>query len=122
MGARPDCHKADREPILTLFVVIGLGYLLDFIYTIGLQNGPEFFKSLREQGYRDSLFALVMVGLGAGVALLVSYPAHLTRPRVAGLYTGAMTNTPPLPVGHDRKNHSGAAADIESTRFGDART
>jgi AspT/YidE/YbjL antiporter-like protein len=126
-----------ENPLLTLFLVIGLGYLLGeisffgfrlgivgvlfvglgmgplgpsisvpeviptlglilFIYTIGIQSGPEFFKSLRERGYRDSVFALVIVILGAGVTLLVSRPAHLTRPRAAGLYTGAMTNTPVL--------------------------
>jgi len=129
-----------ENPILTLFIVIGLGYLLGeisffgfrfgivgvlfvglavgslspaisvpeviptlgliiFIYTIGIQSGPEFFRSLRERGYRDSAFALVIVVLGAGVTLLVSRPAHLTRPRVAGLYTGAMTNTPALAAG-----------------------
>jgi len=125
------------NPILTLFIVIGLGYLLGeisvfgfrlgtagvlfvglavgslgpaisipeviptlgliiFIYTIGIQSGPEFFRSLRQRGYRDSLFALLVVVLGAGVAVLVSRPAHLTRARAAGLYTGAMTNTPAL--------------------------
>ena len=96
-----------ENPILTLFIVIGLGYLLGeisvfgfrfgtagvlfvglavgslgpaisipeviptlgliiFIYTIGIQSGPEFFKSLREGGYRDGVFALVIVVLGAG--------------------------------------------------------
>lgn len=125
------------NPILTLFIVIGLGYLLGeisvfgfrlgtagvlfvglavgslgpaitipeviptlgliiFIYTIGIQSGPEFFNSLRERGYRDSVLALAMVVLGAGVTLVVAHPAHLTRTRAAGLYTGAMTNTPAL--------------------------
>src|SRR5512135_2294684 len=91
-----------QNPILTLFIVIGLGYVLGeisfrgfrfgvvgvlfvglavgslgpsisvpeviptlgliiFIYTMGIQSGPEFFKSLRQQGYRYSVFALVMV-------------------------------------------------------------
>ncbi len=126
-----------QNPILTLFIVIGLGYVLGetrlfgfrfgiagvlfvglavgslgpsisvpeaiptlgliiFIYTIGVQTGPEFFKSLRQGGYRQSLFALLIVALGAGVTLLVSCPTHLARPRRAGLYTGAMTSTPAL--------------------------
>ena len=34
-----------------------------FSYTIGIQSGPEFFKSLRRRGYRNSVFAL---GLNTG--------------------------------------------------------
>ncbi len=142
-----------ENPILTLFVVIGLGYLLGkisflglrfgivgvlfvglavgslgpsisvpevvstlgliiFIYTIGIQGGPEFFNSLRERGYRYSVFALVMVALGAGATLLVSRPAHLTRARTAGLYTGAMTNTPALAAVREVLSERGRAAGL----------
>ena len=142
-----------ENPILTLFIVIGLGYLLGeisffgfrfgivgvlfvglamgslgpsisvpevistlgliiFIYTIGIQSGPEFFKSLRERGYRDSVFALVIVILGAGITLLVSRPAHLTRSRAAGLYTGAMTNTPALAAARELLGERGRAAGL----------
>jgi putative transport protein len=142
-----------ENPILTLFLVIGLGYLLGeisflglrfgvvgvlfvglavgslgpsisvpeviptlgliiFIYTIGLQSGPAFFKSLREQGYRTPVFALIIVVLGAGVTVLVSRPAHLTRPRVAGLYAGAMTNTPALAAARELLRERGRAAGL----------
>jgi putative transport protein len=142
-----------ENPILTLFIVIGLGYVLGeisffgfrlgivgvlfvglaigslgpsisvpeviptlgliiFIYTIGLQSGPEFFKSLREQGYRITVFALIVVVLGAGLTLLVSRPAHLTRPHVAGLYTGAMTNTPALAAVRDLLRERGRVAGL----------
>ncbi|MGA9207199.1 MAG: aspartate:alanine exchanger family transporter [Terriglobales bacterium] len=141
------------NPILTLFIVIGLGYLLGeisvfgfrlgtagvlfvglavgslgpaisipdviptlgliiFIYTIGIQSGPEFFNSLRQRGYRDSLFVLVIVVLGAGVTLLVSRPAHLTRARAAGLYTGAMTNTPALAATRELLRERGRSAGL----------
>jgi putative transport protein len=142
-----------ENPILTLFIVIGLGYLLGetsffgfrfgiagvlfvglavgslgpsisvpeviptlgliiFIYTIGLQSGPAFFKSLREQGYRTTVFAVIIVVLGAGVTVLVSRPAHLTRPRIAGLYTGAMTNTPALAAARELLRERGRAAGL----------
>jgi len=142
-----------ENPILTLFIVIGLGYLLGeisvfgfrlgtagvlfvglavgslgpaisipeviptlgliiFIYTIGIQSGPEFFNSLRERGYRDSVFALAIVVLGAGVTLLVSRPAHLTRARAAGLYTGAMTNTPALAAARELLRERGRSAGL----------
>ncbi len=142
-----------ENPILTLFIVIGLGYLLGeisvfgfrfgivgvlfvglavgslgpsisvpeviptlgliiFIYTIGIQSGPEFFNSLRERGYRDSVFALVIVVLGAGVTLVVSRPAYLTRARAAGLYTGAMTNTPALAAARELLHQRGRSAGL----------
>jgi len=142
-----------ENPILTLFAVIGLGYLLGeisvfgfrlgtagvlfvglavgslgpaisipeviptlgliiFIYTIGIQSGPEFFNSLRERGYRDSVFALAIVVLGAGVTVLVSRPAHLTRARAAGLYTGAMTNTPALAATRELLRERGRSAGL----------
>jgi putative transport protein len=141
------------NPILTLFVVIGLGYLLGeisvfgfrlgivgvlfvglaigslgpaisvpeviptlgliiFIYTIGIQSGPEFFQSLRERGYRDSLFALAMVVLGAGITVAVSRPAHLTPARAAGVYTGAMTNTPALAATRELLQQRGRSAGL----------
>ena len=140
-----------ENPILTLFIVIGLGYLageivvlgfrfgivgvlfvglaagslspsisvpeviptlglIVFIYTIGIQSGPEFFNSLRERGYRDSVFALAMVVLGAGVTLVVSHPMHLTPARAAGLYTGAMTNTPALAATRELLGERGRSA------------
>lgn len=84
------------SPSISVPEVIPTLGLIIFIYTIGIQSGHEFFKSLRERGYRYSVFALAVVVLGAGITVLVSRPAHLTRARAAGLYTGAMTNTPAL--------------------------
>jgi len=151
--AGPIVTTLAENPILTLFVVIGLGYLLGeisvfgfrfgvvsvlfvglavgslslsisvpeviptlgliiFIYTIGIQSGPEFFESLRRRGYRDSVFALAVVVLGAGVTLLVSRPAHLTRARAAGLYTGAMTNTPALAAARELLRERGLSAGL----------
>src|SRR5208337_4968765 len=73
---------------------------------------PEFFNSLRQRGYRDSVFALLIVVLGAGVTVLVSRPAHLTRARAAGLYTGAMTNTPALAATRELLRDHGRAAGL----------
>jgi putative transport protein len=125
------------NPILTLFVVIGLGYLLGeisfrgfrfgvagvlfmglaigslhpaisvpevipslgliiFVYTIGIQSAAGFFESFRVSGYRDILFALATVVLGAILTVGLSHTLHLGPSQAAGLYTGAMTNTPAL--------------------------
>ncbi len=124
-------------PILTLFVVIGLGYLLGeisffgfrlgvagvlfvglavgsldrevalpdvvaslgliiFVYTVGIHSGPAFFSSFGKRGYRDAVLAAGVLAFGAGVALLLAYFMGLGGPRAAGLYCGALTNTPAL--------------------------
>jgi putative transport protein len=129
-------------PILTLFVVIGLGYVLGelnifgfrlgvagvlfvglaigalnprialpeaigslgliiFVYTIGIQSGPSFFSSFREKGYRDSLFAAAMLGFGALLVLALSYVLPIPASRAAGLFCGALTNTPALAAARD---------------------
>ena len=130
-------------PILTLFVVIGLGYvagqisffgfrfgvaavlfaglavgslspaialpdivpnlgLIIFVYTIGIQSGPAFFASFRKQGFRNGLLAVGAVLLGAVLTLSFAHLLHLPAERAAGLFTGALTNTPALGAARER--------------------
>jgi len=139
-----------ENPILTLFVVIGLGYLVGqisifgfrfgvagvlftglalgslsphisvpeviptlglilFIYTIGIHSGSGFFESFRTQGWRDSLFALGVLCLGALLAVAVAFPLGLSGPRRAGLFAGALTNTPALAAVRDHLTQRGKA-------------
>jgi putative transport protein len=143
------------NPILTLFVVVGLGYLLGeievfgfrfgivgvlfvglaigslspnisaqlpevvptlgliiFIYTIGIQSGAGFFDSFRKRGSRDNLFALGVVVFGAMLTVALSYPIHLPRSRTAGLFTGAMTNTPALAAARESINDRSRASGL----------
>src|SRR5450755_2453289 len=117
-------------PVVTLFGVIGIGYLLGqirlfgfrlgvagvlfaglaagalgpdialpsivstvglilFIYTIGIQFGPTFQNPLRRSGWRDNLFCVAMLVLGAGVAIGVGIWHGLPGPTLAGLFSGA---------------------------------
>ena len=140
-----------QYPVLTLFVVIGLGYLLGeinffgfrfgvagvlfmglavgalhpkvalpeivstlgliiFVYAIGIHSGPAFFASFRKQGYRDTVFALVIVVFGALLTLAISGPLHLGGARAAGLFTGAMTNTPALAAARERARDQARAS------------
>jgi putative transport protein len=136
-------------PVLTLFIVIGLGYLLGerevfgfrlgvsgvlfvglavgslspdvalpemvstlgliiFVYAVGINSGRAFFDSFRNQGYRNSLLGIGMLVFGALLTLAVSYPLGLSGPRAAGLFCGALTNTPALAAARER---IGGAAD-----------
>ena len=139
------------NPILTIFVVIGIGYVLGelnlfgfrfgisgvlfiglaagalspdisvpelvptlgliiFIYTIGIQAGPAFFESFRKHGWRDSLFVVVMLSFGAVLTAAVAHPLHLNAARRAGLYTGALTNTPALAATRETIREHGKAS------------
>jgi len=125
------------NPILLLFSVIGLGYLVGnirifgfklgvaavlfvgmafgavdarlalpdhiyviglvlFVYAIGLQSGTGFFASFRKRGVRLNLFAVVLLCAGAAIAVILKFAMGLSAPSVAGLFCGALTNTPAL--------------------------
>lgn len=70
--------------------------LILFVYSIGMQVGPGFLASLRRQGLRLSLLAATVVALGTLIAAAVHYIGGIEAPVVAGLLSGATTNTPSL--------------------------
>lgn len=98
-----------------IFVAIFFGYLYDlydiefslspiiqniglvlFIYTIGMQAGPSFFTSFRQEGSKLLLLAGVTVVSGAIVAIGLSYFYGVDMKMMTGLLTGALTSTPGL--------------------------
>lgn len=70
--------------------------LILFVYSIGMQVGPGFIASLRKEGLRLNLLAAGVVLTGAVLAVVIARLAGLTIPVAAGLYAGAVTNTPAL--------------------------
>ena len=75
--------------------VAQLGLVL-FVYTLGLASGPAFFASLRLRGVRDNLLALGILSSCALVACGVSRAFGLAGAEAAGVFAGALTNTPAL--------------------------
>jgi putative transport protein len=73
--------------------------LILFVYTVGLQVGPGFLSSLRRDGIWLNALALGTVVLGAIVAALWHWEAKVPISAVAGIYSGATTNTPSLAAG-----------------------
>jgi putative transport protein len=75
--------------------IVDLGLLL-FLYAMGLQAGPRFFRSFRKQGRQIVMIAgAAVVAAGAatvGLAALLDLPYALA----AGLFTGAVSSTPSL--------------------------
>jgi putative transport protein len=79
----------------TLDFVKEFGLIL-FVFTIGLQLGPGFFATLRQQGVKLNLLAAAIVIFGAVSAPLIGWLAGFDTAAVLGIFSGASTNTPSL--------------------------
>ena len=78
-----------------LHVIKEFGLIL-FVTGVGLQVGPGFFKSFAKGGLTMNIMALVNVALGVGITVLIAKLASQELTDMAGVYTGAITNTPGL--------------------------
>lgn len=80
----------------TLPSFIGTVGVVLFVYAIGLQAGPRFFKTFRSQGLSFAILALATLFAGLVTAFLTGRLLGLDPGMTAGLYTGALTTTPGL--------------------------
>jgi AspT/YidE/YbjL antiporter-like protein len=78
-----------------LHVIKEFGLIL-FVVAVGLQVGPGFFRSFKKGGLAMNLMALVNVALGVLITIIIAKVAHQDLADMAGVYTGAITNTPGL--------------------------
>ena len=85
--------------------VMDLGLLL-FVYAVGLQAGPRFFRMFRKQGMRYVVIGVAVALTGALATLGVAYLLNIPDDLAAGLYTGALTCTPALAAALDVFAHS----------------
>jgi putative transport protein len=88
-------HFGEEIDHRTLDFVKELGLIL-FVFTIGLQLGPGFFATLRQQGVKMNVLAAAIVILGATAAPLIGWFARFDAAAVLGIFSGAVTNTPSL--------------------------
>jgi putative transport protein len=130
-------HLLSSNPLLLLFTVVGLGYLVGsirvlgfslgvsavlfvglafgaidpalalpdyvyiiglvlFVYAVGLQSGPGFFASFGKRGLKLNLVAVGILAAGAVAAVVVGRLLGMPGGDIAGLFCGALTNTPAL--------------------------
>jgi len=87
IGANPNSE--------TLHFAKEFGLIL-FVYTIGLEVGPRFLNSLKSQGLSLNMMASLIVFLNVGIAIAIKYIFHVPLVAIAGLLSGAVTNTPSL--------------------------
>jgi len=70
--------------------------LILFVYSIGLQVGPGFFASLRKNALGNNILAAGIVGSGVALTILLWYFSGNHISIMAGVMSGAVTNTPGL--------------------------
>ena len=87
---------ATIEPDIALPAIVFIMGLSLFVYTIGLEAGPDFFSSMRTTGLRLNALAIGMIvaTMAVGVGLLKFL--GIDAASGAGVFTGAMTNTPAM--------------------------
>ncbi len=82
-----------------------------FLFCIGYSVGPQFFKSLRGEGLKEVLFAVVVCVLIFGCALGVAYWMGLNPGQAAGMMAGASTASPVVGAAEDTVRSLSASAD-----------
>ncbi len=70
--------------------------LILFVYAIGLQVGPGFFASLKKNALANNGLAASVVLLGVIITILFYYASGTHISIMAGVMSGAVTNTPGL--------------------------
>jgi putative transport protein len=88
-------HLGLRLPHDVLAFARDFGLIL-FVYTIGMQVGPGFLASLRQEGFRMNLLAAAVVLLGGLLAVALARLLDQEFAAMVGVFAGATTNTPAL--------------------------
>lgn len=84
------------NPAITLPPIVYIIGLSMFVYTIGLEAGPDFFHSLKTTGLKHNLFAVGVIAATTAVAYGVVKASELHPATAVGMFTGALTNTPAM--------------------------
>ncbi len=83
--------------------------LILFVYAIGLQVGPSFFSSFRKEGLVLNAIALTGVVTAFVVTWIILKNSTTSPENMAGIMTGAVTNTPSLGAAKSVLNEWSAA-------------
>lgn len=75
-----------------------------FLFCIGYSVGPQFFRSLRGDGLKEVLFAVVVCCLILGASLGVAFLFDLNPGQAAGMMAGASTASPVVGAAEDTIN------------------
>ncbi len=80
--------------------------LVLFVFTIGIQAGPGFFRTFRSEGRSLVAVALILVSLAAITTVASAWLFGIEFHLAVGLFTGALTSTPGLAAAIDSTGSS----------------
>ncbi len=84
-----------------------LGLLL-FVYAVGLQAGPRFFRTFKRRGIQFVVIGLSTLVVGLVVTIAVGKFLGLPYELCSGLFCGALTNTPALAAATETARNLGS--------------
>jgi putative transport protein len=82
-----------------------------FIYAVGFESGPRFFKSLGPQSLKEIGLAVFMAAAGLATVLVMAKMFSLDKGLAAGLAAGGMTQSAIIGTAGDAISRLGLAAD-----------
>ena len=100
-----------------LHIIKEFGLIL-FVVAVGLQVGPGFFRSFKKGGLAMNLMALANVALGVAITVVIAKAANQDLADMAGVYTGAITNTPGLSAAQQAVSDMGVEGGAERLAAG----
>ena len=83
-----------------------------FIYAVGYQGGPQFFRSLNRKSLNQLVSAFVMCVLGLLCVLISAWVFGLDRGTAAGLAAGGLTQSAIIGTADDAITRLGLSADV----------
>ncbi len=87
--------------------------LIFFIYSVGIQAGPGFFDSFKQQGLKLIALTAIVIVSAAFMTIVASYLMEIPVELAVGIFTGALTSTPGLAAAID-----GTKSTISSIGYG----
>ncbi len=70
--------------------------LILFVFSIGIEIGPRFLASFRNNGFKLNILAASIIVTGFFIAIIIKISFHIEMPVAVGMLCGAVTNTPSL--------------------------
>ena len=83
-----------------------------FLFCIGYSVGPQFFKSLKGEGLKEVLFAVVVCTLILATSIGVAYLFGLNPGQAVGMMAGASTASPVVGAGEDTVNSLSGSPEV----------
>lgn len=93
-------------------------FFMMFLFSVGYSVGPDFFRSLRGNGLRQALFAVIMGSACFGSVYLVAVLLGFSKGETIGLFSGSQTCSALLGVGTEAISRSGLEKTVLDRELG----